>query len=91
MLCRCPRPGVAALYVSRIPSHQGVTSSDMGIQSRDYMKRPSDDDGERSSTPDGKVEALLSGFLQRHPRFFIYLGIALVALIIITLLVAKFS
>jgi hypothetical protein len=55
------------------------------------MKRPSDDDGERPSTPDGKLEAFLSSFLQRHPRFFVYLAIALVALIIIALLVAKFS
>jgi hypothetical protein len=63
----------------------------MGIKSRDYMKRPSDDDGEGPSTPDNKLEAFLSGFLQRHPRFFVYLGSALVALIIIALLVAKFS
>jgi hypothetical protein len=63
----------------------------MGIRSRDYMKRPSDDDGERPSTPEGKLEDFLSGFLQRHPRFFVYLGIALVVLIIVGLLLAKFS
>jgi len=63
----------------------------MGIRSRDYMRRPSDDDGERPSPPDNKLEAFLSGFLQRHPRFFVYLGIALVALVVIALLVAKFS
>lgn len=63
----------------------------MGIRSRDYMKRPSDDDGERPSTPDAKFEAFLSGFLRRHPRFFLYLGIALAALILVALLVAKFS
>ena len=63
----------------------------MGIQIRDYMKRPPDDDGRQPSTADGQLEAFLSGFLQRHPRFFVYLGIALVALIIIALLVGKFS
>ncbi len=58
------------------------------------MKRPSDDDGDppsRPSTPDSKFEAFLSGFLQKHPRFFVYLVIALAALIIVALLVAKFS
>ena len=63
----------------------------MGIRSRDYMKRPSDGDGEPPSTPDSKLEAFLSGFLQRHPRFFIYLGIALAVLIIVGLVIAKFS
>jgi len=64
----------------------------MGIQSRDYMKRrPDDDDGGRSSTPDGKLEDFLSGFLRRHPRFFLYVGIALAGLIVAGLLVAKFS
>ena len=55
------------------------------------MKRPSDDDGGRPSTPDAKLEAVLSGFLQRHPRFFIYLSVALAFLIIVALLLAKFS
>ena len=63
----------------------------MGIGSRDYMKRPSGDDGHQPSTPDGILEAFLRGFLQRHPRFFIYLGITLVVLVIAALLVAKLS
>ncbi len=63
----------------------------MGIRSRDYMKRPSDGDGERPGTPDGRLEAVLSAFLQRHPRFFTYLGIALVVLILIALLIAKLA
>jgi len=63
----------------------------MGIQSRDYMKRPSGDYDERPSTPEGKIEAFLSGFLQKHPRFFLYLGIGLALLILIGLLLAKFS
>ena len=63
----------------------------MSIESRDYMKRPPDDDGRQPSTADGQLEAFLSGFLQRHPRFFLHLGIALGALILIALLIAKFS
>ena len=64
---------------------------DMGIRSRDYMKRPSDDDGNRPPSNDGKVEVFLSRFLQRHPRFFVYLTIALAILVIIALVLAKFS
>ena len=63
----------------------------MGIRSRDYMKRPSDGDGGEPSTPDTKLEAFLSGFLNKHPKFFIYLSVALVALIVIALLIAKFT
>lgn len=63
----------------------------MGIQSRDYMKRPSEDPGETGSGADMKLEAVLGGFLRRHPRFLVYVGIGLVALIIIALVVAKFS
>jgi hypothetical protein len=55
------------------------------------MKRPSDGGGERPATPDGKVEDFLSGFLQKHPRFFIYLIIAIALLVIIGLVVAKFA
>jgi hypothetical protein len=63
----------------------------MGIRSRDYMKRPSDDGGsERPSSTDSKLEAFLSGFLQRNPRFFIYLTIAIIVLIVIGLVAAKF-
>jgi len=63
----------------------------MGIQSRDYMKRPSGDYGERPTTPDAKLEAFLSGFFQKHPRFLLYLGIGLALLILIGLLLAKFT
>ena len=55
------------------------------------MKRPSDDDGEGSSSPDSKAEELLSRFLQKHPRLFLYVGIGLGVLIVIALVVAKFS
>jgi hypothetical protein len=63
----------------------------MGIRSRDYMKRPSDDGGHRPSSRDDKLEVFLSGFLQQHPRFFIDPGIGIVLLIIIGLFVANFS
>lgn len=66
----------------------------MGIQNRDYMKRrPDDDDDNRSSSSDSKLEALFSGLLERHPRFFIYVGIGLVILVVtavvVTMLAAK--
>ncbi|MHB8519491.1 MAG: hypothetical protein ACYDH9_01920 [Limisphaerales bacterium] len=63
----------------------------MGIRDRDYMKRPSGDEAQRGSSPDARLEALLNGFLQRHPRFFIYLVVAVVGLIIVALVVAKFA
>jgi len=63
----------------------------MGIQSRDYMKRPSDSDGRLPAAPDSNLENLLSGFLRKHPRFFVYLGAGLIVLIISALLLAKLS
>jgi len=62
----------------------------MGIQNRDYMRRPSDNDGS-SSSADSQVEAFLSNFLKRHPRFLLYVGIGLAALIIVALLAIKVS
>jgi hypothetical protein len=55
------------------------------------MKRRSDEDPERSSPSGSKIEVLLAGFFQRHPRFFLYVGIGLGALVIIALIVAKIS
>jgi hypothetical protein len=64
----------------------------MGIQNRDYMKRPPDDDEDRrSSSSDSKLEAFLTGFLQRHPRFFLYVGIGLAVLVITAIVVAKLT
>jgi hypothetical protein len=63
----------------------------MGIYNRDYMKRPSDDDHERASSPDARLEAFFSGFLQKHPRFFLYLGIGILVLAALALVVVKFS
>jgi hypothetical protein len=71
----------------------------MGIQDRDYMKRQSRNrsgdgsisgSGEDGPPPtDSKVEEFFSGFLQRHPRFFVYLGVAFAVVIIIALILAK--
>ena len=64
----------------------------MGIQNRDYMKRPSDDDDDgRASSSDSKLEAWLAGFLRRHPRFFLYVGIALAVLIVVAVIVVKLT
>lgn len=63
----------------------------MGIRNRDYMKRSSDGDDERSSQPDAKLEAFFSGFLGKYPRFFFYLAGVIAALVIIALVVTKFS
>jgi hypothetical protein len=63
----------------------------MGILDRDYMKRPSDDDGQSDSSSESKAEEFVSRFLQKHPRFFLYVGIGLGALLIIAFIVAMFS
>jgi uncharacterized membrane protein YukC len=63
----------------------------MGIRDRDYMKRPSDDDGQSDSSSESKAEEFVSRFFQKHPRFVLYVGIGLVILIVIALIVAKFS
>jgi len=62
----------------------------MGLGDRDYMKRSSDDE-QRTSSPDEKLEAFFSGFLGRHPRFLIMASVALVVLIALAILVAKFA
>jgi hypothetical protein len=63
----------------------------MGIQDRDYMKRPSDDGAERAASPEAKVEAFFRGVLRRHPRLPVALGVALVVLIVAAILVARLS
>ena len=63
----------------------------MGIQDRDYMKRPTSEDPETASTLAGKLEAFFSGILQRHPRLPLVVGIVLAVLIIAALLMARFS
>jgi hypothetical protein len=63
----------------------------MGIQDRDYMKKPPDDDGRQFSSADNRLEEFFSGFLARHPRFFLYVGIGLLALVILALVMAQVS
>ena len=63
----------------------------MGIRDRDYMRRPSDDDAERASSPDAKLEAFLSGFLGRHPRFLLVAGLVLAALVILAIVASKLA
>jgi len=63
----------------------------MGIQDRDYMKRPPDDESLHPSSTDNKLEEFLSGFLARHPRLFLYVGIGLLALVILAFIMVKIS
>ena len=60
----------------------------MGIQNRDYMKRPSDDDHRRESSSGSGAEEFFAQFLQRHPRFFIYVALGLAALVVVAIVVA---
>ena len=62
----------------------------MGLLDRDYMKRPPEEDAP-ASTPDARLEALLSGFLNRHPRFFLLAGVLLATLILLAILIARFA
>jgi hypothetical protein len=63
----------------------------MGIEDRDYMRRRPGGGAERGDSTDEKVEALFSGFLRKHPRLPVVVGITLVACVIIAILVAKFN
>ncbi|PYJ57400.1 MAG: hypothetical protein DME24_19380 [Verrucomicrobia bacterium] len=66
----------------------------MGIQNRDYMKRPSDGDdggGSENNPAAAKLERLFTGFLKTHPRFLLIIGVALALLVIIALVIAGFS
>ena len=63
----------------------------MGLLDRDYMKRPPDDDAQHASSPDARLEAFLSGFLNRHPRFFPVAGVLLAALILAAILIGWFA
>ncbi len=63
----------------------------MGIQDRDYMKRRPEDDDRRHSSSGSGVEDRLRSFLNRNPRFFLYLGVALGTLCLLGLILAKMS
>ena len=52
------------------------------------MKRGRDEDP-RPTAPDDKLEEAVSGFLRRHPRFFLYFAIALVVLAILALVLSR--
>ena len=63
----------------------------MGVRDRDYMKRPSDDDEERSSSPESRAEEFAQRVLARSRKLFIIGGIVLAIVIIIALVMSKFS
>jgi uncharacterized MAPEG superfamily protein len=68
----------------------------MGIRDRDYMKRPSDDDGPRgssysSSSTDSRAEEIARRFFEKYPRFFLYLGIGIGILIVAAVVFGKLS
>lgn len=60
----------------------------MGIHDRDYMKRGSEEEPRDGSSSDDKLDAFLTGFLQRNPRFFPFLTLGLGILILIGLFLA---
>ncbi len=61
----------------------------MGIRDRDYMKRPSNDDGKGDAS--SRAEELAQKFLSKFPRFLMYAGVGLVVLIVIVLIILKSS
>jgi hypothetical protein len=63
----------------------------MGLQDRDYMRRPSgdDDDNRSESSPGSHVETWLEGFFARHPKLPLAVGITLAALFVAALVYAK--
>ena len=63
----------------------------MGIHDRDYMKRPSDDDGDKARPSSSKLDAFFNGFLSRHPRLLLVILLVLAAAILIAVIVAKIS
>jgi len=79
-----------AQKVARRPARV-YDESGMGIRDRDYMKRPSDDEASRGSSAESKAEDFLSKFVQKHPRFFLYVAIGFAVLIVISLVVVHFS
>jgi hypothetical protein len=63
----------------------------MGIRDRDYMKRPSDGDDERGSSPEFRAEEFAQRILARTRKLLIVGGIVLGIVIIIALVMATFS
>ena len=60
----------------------------MSIHDRDYMKGSSDSPAGPASSTDEKVEAFLSGFLQRNRRLLLFWGIFLALLIVAAIAMA---
>jgi hypothetical protein len=54
------------------------------------MKRPSDDDGKGSSS-NSKVEEFAQKILNKFPKILMFFGIGLVVIIMVALIVLKFS
>ena len=63
----------------------------MGIRDRDYMKRPSDDDGDEVTPPRSKAEEFAERMLARSRKLMLIGGIALATLIIVALALSQFS
>jgi hypothetical protein len=61
----------------------------MGIQDRDYMKRPSGDDPD--SSPESKAGEFAQRVLARSRKAILICGILLGALLVIALIVSRFS
>jgi hypothetical protein len=65
----------------------------MGIENRDYMKRPDgddlpDSDSHSDPTSDSRLADAMSGFFRRRPRFLIYVCIGLAVFVIAAIVVA---
>jgi hypothetical protein len=63
----------------------------MGIRNRDYMKQPSDDDGQNATPPNSKAEEFARRLLQNRHRLFLCMGVGLVIVAIIAAIIAKLS
>lgn len=57
----------------------------MGIQDRDYMKKPSPS-GRHPRSPEDRLEDFFSDFLEKHPKFFLHVGIGFGILLVIALI-----
>ena len=62
----------------------------MGIDDRDYMKRPCDDD-ERGSSPESRLEVFFGDFLRKHPRLLLVILAILAGVIVIAVVLVKIS
>jgi len=63
----------------------------MSISDRDYMKRPPDDDDEDGSSSESRAEEMAQRVLARSRKLVLIGGITLGILIIIALIISKFS